>query len=310
MSSDAARRLSFVLNGKSGSCQVDAVSEAIERIAANYEDAIQIHVLVEGVDIRALVQSALNGGVRCVVGGGGDGTINAVASALVGSDVPLGVLPLGTLNHFAKTLGIPLTPEEAIRNVFEGEERVVDVGEVNGRVFLNNSSIGLYPSIVVAREASEKTGRRKWWAFAVAILQNLKRHRLMHVVLVTDAGRQVARATPFLFIGNNKYETSGLAIGSRTRLDRGRLWLSLAPQAGRLKLLVLAGLAVIGRLKEPHLETMETAAMQLKTRRKRVEVALDGEVIELATPLRFRSVPKALHVIVPATEASKVKVGL
>jgi diacylglycerol kinase family enzyme len=310
MSSDAARRLCFVLNGKSGSCHAEAVSEAIERIAANYDDSVQIRVLREGVDIGALVRAALNGGVDCVVGGGGDGTINAVASALIGSDVPLGILPLGTLNHFAKTLGIPLSPEEAIRNVFEGEGRVVDVGEVNGRVFLNNSSIGLYPSIVVAREASQKTGRRKWSAFVLAIIQNLKRHRLMHVVLVTDAGRHVARATPFLFIGNNKYETSGLTIGSRTRLDGGRLWLSLAPQAGRLKLLALAGLAVIGRLKEPHLEVMETTALELKTRRKRLEVALDGEVIELKSPLRFRSIPTALHVIVPRSKPENVKVGL
>ena len=183
--------------------------------------------------------------------------------------------------------------------MFEGETRAVDVGEVNEHVFLNNSSIGIYPSIVVAREASAKKGHRKWPAFILAVIQNLKRQRLMHVVLDTDAGRHVARATPFLFIGNNKYETSGLTLGSRTRLDGGRLWLSLASQAGPLKLLALAGLAVIGRLKEPHLEVMETTAMELKTRRKRLEVALDGEVIELTSPLRFRSLPKALHVIAP-----------
>jgi len=299
MSSDGTRRLCFILNGKSGSCHAATISEAISRVTASYDATSAIHVLHEGTNIGATVQTALNDGVDCVVGGGGDGTINAVASALVGSDVPLGVLPLGTLNHFAKALGVPLSPEEAIRNVFEGERRAVDVGEVNGHIFLNNSSIGLYPSIVLAREASEKRGSRKWPAFIAATVQNIRRHRLMHVVLVTDAGRQFARATPFLFIGNNKYETSGPTLGSRTRLDGGRLWLYLAPQAGRLKLLALAGWAVIGRLKEPHLEVMETTALELKTRRKRLEVALDGEVIELKSPLRFRSIPKGLHVIVP-----------
>ena len=188
--------------------------------------------------------------------------------------MPLGVLPLGTLNHFAKALGIPLSPEEAIRCVFEGETRAVDVGEVNGHVFLNNSSIGIYPSIVVAREASAEERSSQVAGIHPGVIQNLKRQRLMHVVLVTDAGRHVARATPFLFIGNNKYETSGLTIGSRTRLDGGRLWLSLASQAGPLKLLALAGLAVIGRLKEPHLEVMETTAMELKTRRKRLGSSL------------------------------------
>jgi YegS/Rv2252/BmrU family lipid kinase len=299
MSSKTARRLCFILNAKSGSCNVETVSQAITRIAANYDATTQIHVLREGADIGALVRSALNDGVDCVVGGGGDGTINAVASALVRSDVPLGVLPLGTLNHFAKALGVPLSLEEAVRNVFEGERRAVDVGDVNGHVFLNNSSIGLYPRIVLAREASKKKGRRKWSALMLAAIQNLRRHRLMHVVLVTDAGQHVARATPFLFIGNNKYETSGLNIGSRLRLDDGRLWVYLAPQAGRLKLLALAGFAMVGRLKEPHLEVMETTALELKTHRKRLEVALDGEVIGLKSPLRFRSIPKLLHVITP-----------
>ena len=295
------RRLCFILNGKSGSCH------AAHGLRGNlpHHSYLRRHLcnLCPAMKAPNIGADSANSAQRrrgdCVVGGGGDGTINAVASALVGSDVPLGVLPLGTLNHFAKALGVPLSPEEAIRNVFEGERRAVDVGEVNGHIFLNNSSIGLYPRIVLAREASEKRGSRKWPAFIAATVQNIRRHRLMHVVLVTDAGRQVARATPFLFIGNNKYETSGLTLGSRTRLDGGRLWLYLAPQAGRLKLLALAGLAVIGRLKEPHLEVMETTAMELKTRRKRLEVALDGEVIELKSPLRFRSLPKALHVIVP-----------
>ena len=297
--SNTSLRLCFILNGKSGSCDPVTVSEAIERIAADHGADAQIHLVPEGRDIAHLVRTARTEGAKIVVGGGGDGTINAVASELMGSDVPLGILPLGTLNHFAKTLKVPLSLEEAITNVFTGETRDVDVGEVNGHVFLNNSGIGLYPRIVVDREASEKRGRAKWFALAWAATTKLKNYNLMHVALETGSGEQVVRATPFLFIGNNKYETSGLGIGSRTRLDAGRLWIALAPEAGRLKLLVLAILAVIGRVKERHLEVLEAADLEVRTRQRRLEVAMDGEVTVLDSPLRYRSLPKALRVIVP-----------
>ena len=298
--SNTSLRLCFILNGKSGSCDPVTVSEAIERIAADHGAEAHVHLVREGSNIAQLVRTALKDGAQIVVAGGGDGTINAVASELVGSAVPLGVLPLGTLNHFAKALSVPLSLNEAITNVFTEEARDVDVGEVNGSVFLNNSGIGLYPRIVLDREASEKQGRAKWFASVQAATRKLKNYHLMHVALKTDSGEQIVRATPFLFIGNNKYETSGLGIGSRTRLDAGRLWISLAPEAGRLKLLVLAILAVVGRLKEPHLEVLEAADLEVKMRQRRLEVAMDGEVRVLASPLRYRSLPKALRVIVPS----------
>ena len=103
-----------------------------------------------------------------VVAGGGDGTLSAVAAALVGTDTALGVLPMGTLNHFAKDLGIPLKLEKAVQTLFTGKIARVDVGEVNGRIFLNNSSIGFYPRIVQARKREQRRGRSKWVAFAQA----------------------------------------------------------------------------------------------------------------------------------------------
>src|SRR3954470_15068503 len=164
MSNPSGRRPYFILNGKSGSCHAEQASQTIERIATQYDAEAQIHILRDGANIRDRVQAALAKGADSVVGGGGDGTLNSVAAALVGSGVPLGILPLGTLNHFAKTLGVRFSLEDAIRDVFEGGIREVDVGDVNGHVFLNNASIGLYPRIVLEREASEKLGRPKWLA--------------------------------------------------------------------------------------------------------------------------------------------------
>lgn len=107
-----------------------------------------------GAEMIATAEQALRDGAPIVVAGGGDGTINAVASVVVGSGTPFGVLPLGTLNHFAKDLNIPLELDAAIANVAQGVPHQVDVGEVNGRIFLNNSSLGLYPDIVRDRESS------------------------------------------------------------------------------------------------------------------------------------------------------------
>src|SRR5476649_731552 len=110
---------------------------------------------------------ALARGVDAVVAGGGDGTINAVASVLAGSSVALGVLPLGTLNHFAKDLNIPLDLDQAIATIARGTTAQVDVGDVNGRIFVNNSSLGLYPHIVRARDQQQRRlGRGKWTRLA------------------------------------------------------------------------------------------------------------------------------------------------
>ena len=118
-----------------------------------------------------------------VVAAGGDGTMNAVASALIGTETAMGVLPLGTLNHFAKDLKIPLELEGAVATIVTGRIVPIDVGEVNGHIFLNNSSIGIYPWIVRERETEQRKGYRKWVAFARASISALKRYSLLHVRL-------------------------------------------------------------------------------------------------------------------------------
>lgn len=134
--------LEVIINATAGTA-----GDALERTLAEAFDAChaeaRIHVAREGTEVERLTRRALSNGARAIVAGGGDGTIAAIASQLAGTKLALGVLPLGTLNHFAKDLGIPLKPEEAARNVCEGRVVRVDVGEVNGRVFINNSGLGL-----------------------------------------------------------------------------------------------------------------------------------------------------------------------
>ncbi len=255
-----------------------------------------------GAEMIDTAKAALARGVGIVVAGGGDGTINAVASVLVGSGVAFGVLPLGTLNHFAKDLGIPLTLDAAIANVAGGVRAKVDVGEVNGRVFLNNSSLGLYPDIVRDREKQQRRlGRGKWLAFCWASVAALRRYPFLSVRLKLN-NEEHARRTPFVFIGNNEYQMQGLTIGERGRLDGGTLSLYVAQRPGRLGLVRLAFHALLGRLaQQKDFDVLLAKQLDVETRHKRLRVATDGEVTVMTTPLNYRIRAAALTVIVPAT---------
>lgn len=253
-----------------------------------------------GAELSAAAAKAREQGVAIVAAGGGDGTINAVASQLVGSSTVLGVLPLGTLNHFAKDLGIPLELDLAIANLAHGKPVMIDVGEVNERIFLNNSSLGLYPDIVRDREKQQRRlGRGKWLACGWAALAALRRYPFLSVRLMVD-GERHARRTPFIFIGNNEYVMQGFDIGARRRLDGGALSLYVAQRPGRLGLLRLALHALFGRLAQARdFDVLLAPDIEVETRHKRLRVATDGEVTIMATPLRYRIRAGALAVMVP-----------
>jgi diacylglycerol kinase family enzyme len=256
-----------------------------------------------GAEMIAAAKQALQEGARLVAAGGGDGTINAVASVMVDSGVPFGVLPLGTLNHFAKDLGIPLDVEAAVRNLATGTPVKVDVGEVNGRIFLNNSSLGLYPDIVRDREKQQRRlGRGKWPAAVWAALAALRRYPFLSMRLDVN-GERLARRTPFVFIGNNAYTMEGLSIGERARLDEGILSLYVAQRPTRLGLLRFAFDALLGRLgQERDFDVLTSPGFDIDTHRRHLLVATDGEVTEMSAPLRYRMRPGALTVLVPPAD--------
>jgi len=298
-------KVACIINGASGSNRAQDMDERLRELFANSGVVARI-TLASGSDLSALAEQAVRDEHTIVVAGGGDGTINAVASALVGTDVALGVLPLGTLNHFAKDLKIPLELEQAVANVFSGERVSVDVGEVNGRVFLNNSSIGIYPWFVQQRDDLQSRGYGKWMASLPAMLAVAKRRSRLYVRLLVDERHERARETPFAFVGNNKYEIAGVRLGERTQLDSGQLWVCRAPRVGLMKLpgLLLKSLAGF----EPReLDTLETREVWIETPSKRVSVAIDGEVTELDSPLHYVNRPRALNVIVPVRDAAASK---
>ncbi|MBC7930538.1 MAG: diacylglycerol kinase family lipid kinase [Rubrivivax sp.] len=290
-----------IINATAGAPGADDTERAVADAFANCGVDARVAVAHDGTEIIRLVRRALSNGARAVVAGGGDGTVSAVASQLVGTRLALGVLPLGTLNHFAKDLGVPLKLEDAARNVCEGREVRVDVGEVNGQVFINNSGLGLYPRIVRRREKlQERSGSGKWSAFVKASLAMVRRYPFLRVRLSAD-GHEIARKTPFVMIGNNEYQMESFQMGQRSCLDAGRLSLYVAHRTGRLGLLWLAVRALFGRISQAKdFDALCAQEIWVETRRpKRLPVATDGEVNVMTTPLHYRVLPGALRVIVP-----------
>jgi diacylglycerol kinase family enzyme len=242
---------------------------------------------------------AVRDGHRLIVAGGGDGTISSVASALVHTEAALGILPLGTFNHFARDLGIPLDVEAAVRVITAGKVAQVDVGEVNGRTFINNSSVGLYPRIVLGRQHEQRGGHTKWAAFFLATWRVLRRFPHLQIKLATG-GTEIVQSTAFAFIGNNQYEIEGPKIGTRRTLNAGELFCYVAHATTRWQLLRLVLDALSGRLRRSQaLDVLHGKEAWIAARRRRLRVALDGEVAMLPTPLHFRIRPGALRVIVP-----------
>jgi diacylglycerol kinase family enzyme len=303
-------KIAVVINAGAGQGNGRERAHLVE--AAFRRAGLDAHVALarDGEQVAAAVSAALDRGARLVVGGGGDGTLNQVASALLadprGANTQFGVLPLGTLNHFAKDLGIPLDLDEAVAVLAQGRVADVDTAEVNGTVFLNNSSLGLYPDIVRDRERQQaRLGRGKWPAFAWACLTALRRYSF-HTVRLRVDGEEHVRRTPFVFVGNNDYDLAGLDIGARPHLDRGELCVCVAHRPSRLGLLWFALAALFGQLHRVHgLDHLRTDHLVIESHSPRLSVSTDGEVQELAMPLRYRSRPRTLRVLVPAAEAAK-----
>ncbi|MES2510661.1 MAG: diacylglycerol kinase family protein [Pseudomonadota bacterium] len=294
------QKIAVILNASAGSgCNEDAARTFTEKFAA-HGIAAKVTLATSGAELVGAAKQAVKDGIPMVAAGGGDGTQNAVASELIGTDTVFGVLPMGTLNHFAKDLGIPLAIDDAVATIAAGYSTQVDTAEVNGRSFLNNSSLGLYPDTVRHRELQQsRLGRSKWPAFFWAALTSFKRYPFLNLQLTTDKISYRQR-TPFIFIGNNDYIMEGFNIGARSSLQDGRLSLYFAHRTGRLGLLVLAMRAVFGRLKQAKdFEMLSATTLTIESRHRQLRVSTDGEVNLMDTPLVYRIRPASLKVFVP-----------
>lgn len=299
-------RVAVLLNPLAGVAR-EGVAESDVRSAFDAvgvdPDIIQ---LGRGVDARHEIAKRVRAGFCSVVAAGGDGTVSIVGSALAGTATALGVLPTGTLNHFAKDMHVPTDLQSAARVIAAGHTTCVDVGEVNGHVFLNNSSLGFYPTLVTERNRRVDQGMSKAVALIPAAVTAMWRFPNTTVRLLTEETGIVTR-TPFVFVGNNEYLFSGLQAGSRERLCDGHLQLCAVTSTSRWTLFKSVVLAIVGRIDEaPALITLDAKWARIETLRRSVKVALDGEVVRLHSPLVYTIRPAALKVIVPLDGAGEI----
>jgi len=294
-------RIFVILNASSGNGCEEALAQHVRELFLSAGLPAEVVLARGGDEIAAMILHAIAQSADVIVAGGGDGTASMVAAALVDRDIALGVLPLGTMNHFAKDLRLPLALEAAVQQIAAGTRIQVDVGEVNGRVFVNNSSLGMYPDIVRHRDLQQRTiGRGKWLAFFWATVAALRRYPFLRVCL-SVRGLQHHRLTPFVFIGNNEYRIEGFALGGRESLTTGRLSLYTAQRPGRMRLLQFGLRALAGRLKQARdFDALVATEIVVESQHQHLRVATDGEVTVMQAPLRYRIRPACLTVLAAA----------
>lgn len=295
-------RLAVVVNARAGAHLSDGPRIGQRRLAAVFADIglkPELH-WVDSTELADTLRRIKAREIDTIVVGGGDGTLNMAAALLADTPVKLGILPLGTFNHFARDLRIPLELKAAVRVLRQGVLRVVDVGEVNGRVFLNNASVGMYPYAVRRRNFYQQhLGLPKLPAMGYALLGVFWRLPMLKVWLQTE-GKQEFIKTPFIFLGNNLYGVNPITGIYRQTLNEGRLSIFYTRRESRLTLIKIAIKTLLGRIREtPELEMLVTEAVTIKTHNKQLRLAMDGEITMLEPPLQFRIRPQALRVIVP-----------
>ena len=291
-------RVRVFMNERSGGCEGRRTE--VEDAFRAHGVACEVTSLRPHMNLPRMAREAAGRPGTTVVAAGGDGTVSGVASALAGSNKPMGVLAMGTLNHFAKDLGLPPQLGDEAKIIAEGSTRQVDLGEVNGRTFVNNSSVGFYPGMVIHRERLKKVGWNKWLSLLVASARAFIRFRHISVCVTVANGERMMRSTPFVFIGNNEYCMEGSEAGTRLRLDAGKLYLYMAPGATRMSLLRLTLASLMRRMRpDPHFESICVEEFTVDLRKRISSVSLDGEVVRIKGPLHYRIRPGALKVFAP-----------
>ena len=303
--------LYIVFNLGAGHGSGDTVHNTITAACAAAGREVQVLAVDDprrlGDIARQAVQLAqANGGV--VVAAGGDGTINTVAQATLGSGCDFGVLPQGTFNYFSRTHGIPSDPAEAMQVLLTAQAQPVQVGLVNGQVFLVNASLGLYPRLLEDREAwKSQFGRNRLVAFGAGLMTLLRGHRNLHLDIDVQGSRRALR-TPTLFIGNNALQREQLGLPQARAIDAGAQAVVALQPLGRWAMLGLVLRGALGRLGEADAVIgfgcqRLTVLPSWRWARRGMKLATDGEVQRTRLPLEFSVSPTPLQLIRPAAPA-------
>ena len=298
--------IEVILNAKSGSQKAEETRAAIEQVLLESGRPFQI-TTATGDELGRITKERAATDCSVLVAAGGDGTICCVAEAAQRHGKTLGVIPLGTFNYFAKNLGISLDPAEATRVILEGNTVRASVLDLDGRLILNNTSIGIHPAVLLKRrQIYRRWGRNQISAYLSVLLTAFQPPPRLRVRLATDEG-EVTRETPLVMVCSNAFQMEAFGLAGKECLAEGDFALYVARMAGRLTIVRHGWRTLLKRLRPGiDYEVICTSEVTIETlQRRRFRAAVDGDLERLESPLRFRVAPEALCVLAPRDPEQK-----
>ena len=287
-------RGTLFLNRNSG-----AKEDRTALIEAAGRSDLEVLEISHGVDCVSAVRERVRRGISLFIAAGGDGTVHHVVQAIAESPATLAVIPLGTYNHFARDLGIPLDWRDALEVALNGATREVDAARLNDRYFVNNVSLGLYPELVARREERGRDYPR-WKARIYALFATLRKYPHVTLAVEADGQQEVIRTQVFL-VSNNSYDLERVGIRApRETLSEGRLSVYWLAHTSRWRMMRSIARYLAGRVREmPDFRSFRTTRMRVQSPRRTLKVGIDGEVFTIATPLVMAIRPASVGVKVP-----------
>ena len=301
------RPLSIIYNQKSGfhAAQQDEVYERLMTFWTQHGFEIQVFELNQKVDFDEMMKSVLSRHQQAdlrgvVVAAGGDGTLNAVAKRLMHTNIPMGVIPLGTFNYVARVLDIPIDVFSAADVIATGKFREVHVATINDQIYLNNASLGLYPLFIKKRELyNQHFGRFPLNAYTSGLDVLLREHKSLKLSINVD-GQKYPVVTPLIFFGNNQLQLCDMKLRIAECAANGKLAGVVVAKSDRFSLLKMLLKLIQGKIEQtPDVYTFCAENITVGCKKDKVTVAIDGELMELETPLNFSVQKSSLKVMVP-----------
>lgn len=299
--------LSIIYNARSGfhASNKEQVYEQLLTYFTEQGFEIQAFELGEKKDFPTLMQSIIqrhqsSESIGVIVAAGGDGTLNAVAKALLGSNIPLGILPLGTFNYVARVLNIPLEIMQATEVIATGQIRSIHVAKINDQIYLNNASLGLYPLFIQRRELyNAKFGRFPLHAYTSGLDVLIRDRKELKLEVEVD-GKIYPVKTPLIFFGNNQLQLAEMKLRIAKCAEQGQVAGVVVAKSDKLTLFRMLLQLIRGELEQaPDVYSFAADDVKVFSRREKLTVALDGEIVEMRPPLHITVQKNAVNIMVP-----------
>lgn len=297
--------ISLIMNINAGHRMLDAepISEVLVRYFTQRGCDVELHIADESYKVQQLtlkVAAQHQGRSGVIVAAGGDGTVNAVAQALLHGTIPMGIIPLGTFNYVARALGIPLNPLDAAHVILHGQRYAIHVGCVNQYIYLNNASIGLYPRLIEQREYdNNRFGRFRYVAMLSGFTALMREHQKLKLKLIVD-GQIKPLETPLVFFGNNQLQLQDFKLNLAECAAMGKLAVVATTELSKWQTLKLIARLQLGTFEDaPEVTAFCAETIKIESKARQMKVAIDGEIVHVQTPLYFSVAKEALTVIAP-----------